>query len=87
MVLNGFVCLKLFTNGKFRKSNMIKTSLEPTLPNRGYSFMLGSPNQRANQIRRSYKNEEFDWLFEFVPHAPHVTCCEVFIFFYGEKLC
>ena len=32
----------------------------------GYSFMLRSPNQRANQIRRSYKNEEFDWLFDFV---------------------
>ena len=32
----------------------------------GYSFMLWSPNQRANQIRRSYKNEEFDWLFDFV---------------------
>ena len=32
----------------------------------GYSFMLQSPNQRANQIRRSYKNEEFDWLFDFV---------------------
>ena len=28
--------------------------------------MLQSPNQRANQIRRSYKNEEFDWLFDFV---------------------
>ena len=28
--------------------------------------MLRSPNQRANQIRRSYKNEEFDWLFDFV---------------------
>ena len=27
----------------------------------GNSFMLRSPNQRANQIRRSYKNEEFDW--------------------------
>ena len=25
----------------------------------GYSFM-------SNQIRRSYKNEEFDWLFDFV---------------------
>ena len=32
----------------------------------GYSFMLRSPNQRANQIRRSYKNEEFHWLFDFV---------------------
>ena len=32
----------------------------------GYSFMLRSPNQRANQIRRSFKNEEFDWLFDFV---------------------
>ena len=32
----------------------------------GYSFMLRSPNQRANQIRRSYKNDEFDWLFDFV---------------------
>ena len=28
--------------------------------------MLRSPNQRANQIRRSFKNEEFDWLFDFV---------------------
>ena len=28
--------------------------------------MLRSLNQRANQIRRSYKNEEFDWLFDFV---------------------
>ena len=27
---------------------------------------IRSPNQRANQIRRSYKNEEFDWLFDFV---------------------
>ena len=36
------------------------------LRNWGYSFMLRSPNQRANQIRRSYKNEEFDWLFDFV---------------------
>ena len=25
--------------------------------------MLRSPNQRANQMRRSYKNEEFDWLY------------------------
>ena len=32
----------------------------------GHSFTLRSPNQRANQICRSYKNEEFDWLFDFV---------------------
>ena len=37
-----------------------------SLSNIGYSFVLRSPNQRANQIRRSYKNEEFDWLFDFV---------------------
>ena len=28
--------------------------------------MLRSPNQRANQTRRFFKNEEFDWLFDFV---------------------
>ena len=38
----------------------------PSFSNPGYSFMLRSPNQRANQIHRSYKNEEFDWLFDFV---------------------
>ena len=28
--------------------------------------MLRSPNRTANQIRRSYKNDEFDWPFDFV---------------------
>ena len=27
----------------------------------GNFFMLQSQNQPANQIRRSYKNDEFDW--------------------------
>ena len=32
----------------------------------GYIFVLRSPNRTANQIRRSYKNDEFDWPFDFV---------------------
>ena len=32
----------------------------------GYFFTLRSPNRTANQIRRSYKNDEFDWPFDFV---------------------
>ena len=32
----------------------------------GYFFMLRSQNQTANQIRRSYKNDEFDWPFYLV---------------------
>ena len=32
----------------------------------GYSFMLRSRNQTANQIPRSYKNDRFDWPFGLV---------------------
>ena len=32
----------------------------------GYIFMLRSPIRTTNQIRRSYKNDEFDWPFDFV---------------------
>ena len=32
----------------------------------GYFFMLRSQNQTANQIRRSYKNGEFNWPFYLV---------------------
>ena len=28
--------------------------------------MLRSPSRTANQIHRSYKNDEFDWPFDFV---------------------
>ena len=34
--------------------------------NKGYSFMLQSRNQAANQIPRSYKNDGFDWPFDLV---------------------
>ena len=53
--------------------------------------MLRSPNQRANQIRRSYKNEEFDWLFDFVtvtwknnPYLLKVVLHPIFNFFFNE---
>ena len=32
----------------------------------GYSLTLRSPNRAANEIRRSYKNDEFHWSFDFV---------------------
>ena len=32
-------------------------------PQDGYIFMLRTQNQTTNQIRRSYKNDEFDWPF------------------------
>ena len=32
----------------------------------GYIFMLRSPIRTANQLRRSYKNDEFDWPFDLV---------------------
>ena len=56
--------MTLLQEGNFKE--IFKTDEGNFVQNEGYSFMLRSPNQRANQIRRSYKNEEFDWLFDFV---------------------
>ena len=41
--------------------------------------MSRSPNRTTNQIRRSYKNDEFDWPFDFVivtwRNNPHKHAC------------
>ena len=58
MVLNRFVCLRLFTNEKFRN-----------FENLTWSKPLLSPH------------------FLIDTSMLQVTFCEVFIFFYGEKLC
>ena len=50
----------------FKTTNFDRFRYGVSLRYVGYSFMLRSPNQRANQTRRSFKNEEFDWLFDFV---------------------
>ena len=46
--LNFFIVLAGFVNRPFYNY----------CQNSGYSFMLRSPNQTANQIRRSYKNNQ-----------------------------
>ena len=35
--------------------------------------MLWSPNRTANQIRRSYKNDEFDWPFDQTITPNYIT--------------
>ena len=52
------IFISLVVRGITRKSLAQLVLLNTSQTQSGYSFMLQSPNQTANQIRRSYKNDQ-----------------------------